>query len=177
MSERAFDITFITSFFIILIFALIFDLMDFIWELIGFPLQKGRSVAMIATKAISETFDVITTIVIGGWTYWVQKKGLEKGGEKTTTPQSEEAKPEPSETKPEPSETKQASPSEGGKNRPSKSQKGGKKAAKGMGGKAAMLAFRTTGLTFLGESIPILGMAPFWTLTVIKTFISVIREK
>jgi len=170
MSERAFDITFITSFFIILIFALIFDLMDFIWELIGFPLQKGRSVAMIATKSISEAFDVITTIVIGGWTYWVQKKGLEKGGEKTTTPQSEEAKPEPS-------ETKQASPSEGGKNRPSKSQKGGKKAAKGMGGKAAMLAFRTTGLTFLGESIPILGMAPFWTLTVIKTFISVIREK
>ena len=161
MSGRAFDITFILTFFIILIAALCFDVMDFILELIGFPLKKARTATLIATKSISVTLDSINAIVIGAWTYWVNKKraaGMPAAAE---------------------GETQSGSPENEKKSRGgifSRRRKEGK-AAGGIAKKALMPALRTTGLGFVGEVLPIIGMAPFWTLSVLITFINVIREK
>ena len=179
MSGKAFDPAFIISFVVILVFTIFLDVMDFIWELIGVPLRHARSVTLIAAKSFSASLDVITSIVIGGWTYWAQRRGAKGKGEEAETPREKsEAK-----TTEVPS-TETPSSEEEAKEQKSKSlrerlfsRKRPKKATKRIGKKATMSALRTSGVTLIGEVLPIAGMAPFWTLTVIKTFISVIREK
>jgi len=158
MSEKSFDITFLVSFFIILIISLFLDLMDFIWELAGFPLHKTKAIALSAGKAFSASLDGVTSILIGGWLYWIKKKGIK--GSKSKFPEKK-------------STTKKSiggSPSEVGNPE-------GRFNQKEKGGQIGKSVIKTIGMTVLGEVLPIIGMAPFWTLTVIRTFIKVINEK
>ncbi|MCZ2845389.1 MAG: hypothetical protein O2U61_02665 [Candidatus Bathyarchaeota archaeon] len=150
------------TFFGVIMFAIVVDTLDLFMEFIGMGPMKGGWGHMIKesfTKSLNTLMDIGTTFVGGGWSFWVSKQG--SAGESGS-----QAK---------------------GKPRKSKSQLG-KKAAEGVkkttakigtkaDGRIGLKVGARTGLSLLGEIIPYAGALPFWTLTVIYTFIKVIRGK
>jgi len=159
---------FIITFLGVLVFAIIVDIVDLFLEFIGAaPLNPGgsHSIRTTGAKAFSMIGDAGTSLIIGGWTYWAQKQGVSTrtsgGTKKSVSPQktAEVGKAGEKITKVGTTGAKEA----------------GKTAAKA-GGRFGLRAGLTTGLALLGELIPFVGTAPCWTLTVLGTFINVIRK-
>lgn len=140
----------LSAFLGIFILALAADITDLIFEFVGILFPTHTMVPQF-TKAISGVMDLGTTFVIGGWSYWTQKQSTKS---KTVSGPSPEGK------------SKETAKSKTGK-------KIGGKIGKKIGGKIAL----KTGAAFVGELIPFVGAAPFWTLTVLSTFINVNKGK
>jgi len=149
------------TFIAILIFAVIIDVADMFMEFIGASMvAPSHPLLESVVKSILSAIDFIATLIIGGWSFFVLKQSIpsKKGGKLQTKKSGED--------------TKTAKKG---------IEKGGKKATGKVAGKATGKVVgkvvRRVGLGLIGELIPFVGAAPFWTLTVIHTFISVIRGK
>lgn len=111
-------------------YAIIVDVIDFFMEFIGVGFINpgwGQTIKTTSSKALLTVMDFGTTLVVGGWSFWISKQSTGKLGAKT--------------------------------------------------GKRGLKVGIRTGVALLGEIIPFVGALPFWTLTVIQTFISVVKRK
>lgn len=150
------------TFFGVIMFAVLVDTLDLLMEFIGAAFLNpgfGATIKTTFTKTFNTLMDVGTTLIVGGWSFWISKQGA-KGGAVS----QERKKPQKSESK-----------------AGEKAAKGAKKTATKVGTKAGgrigLKVGARTGLGLLGEIIPFVGALPFWTLTVLHTFINVIRGK
>lgn len=100
---------------------------------------------VVVPKIIGIAIDILSFIIIGGWIYWRTSKIVK----------SKEAQKKALE-----------------KNLMQKTSQMEKQLAKGVKGPLRKTILRT-GVSFLGELIPFVGIFPFWTVSVIST----LREK